>query len=353
MNYKKCSTKQLLGLLDSKTISHDDLIDVKTILKYREERQQKALQAIEKADVDGLLNTYELNWEINLFPLAVAVVSPAEEDFIENLEAVHFHDTLHWPLRMDNNRLIGRFACNGDKPILQNKDMIELGIRLANSDDSEVTFAKAIGDGGSIMIAIRAGDPVVVGPDKVQRYIYLLDNRTGEHGLRIGFGETNLRCSNQLNFVNRNAAHSLRHTKTLPDRLSALIDTYDTLAEEMDTHHQFVESLAARTYDRVQFDAIKYQFIDLLFDVDLKEDFTNVRTPAGYNESVLLDDCIEEEAEQIGLSLWTLLNGVTLMTTHRRADLYPRSETPELEKDIAYGKAGEIAAKAYEILLTL
>lgn len=343
-NYKKLSTASLLKLLDSKAISHDELIEVKKILNDRQERQAKALDAIEISDVPNLLEKYELNWEINLFPLAV---SP----YYGNITPTH--ETLHWPVRMDNDQLIGRFACNGDKPVLQNKDMIELGLRLANSDDSEVTFAKAIGDGGSIILAIRAGQPMIVGPDKVQRYIYLLDNRTGEHGLRIGFGETNLRCSNQLNFVNRNAAHSLRHTKTLHDRLSALIDTYDVLQEEMETHQLFVESLAARTYDRQAFDAIKYQFIDLLFDVDLREDFANQRVPAGYNESVLLDDCIEEEAEQIGMSLWTLLNGVTLMTTHRRDDLYPRSETPELNKDIAYGKAGEIAAKAYGILLTL
>ena len=90
-----------------------------------------------------------------------------------------------------------------------------------------------------------------------------------------------------------------------------------------------------------------------MFDVDLRNDFANVRVPAGYTEANLLDECIEEEAGQIGFTLWTLLNGVTLMTTHRRDDLYPRSDTPQLEKDIAYGKAGEIAAKAYSILLTL
>jgi hypothetical protein len=354
VNYRKLETARLLKLLDSTTISELEQKEVKAILEDRQRRQAKATAAIELADVQGLLKRYELNWEIQLLPVAVAIVSPMEgEEPFENLEAVHYHDTLCWPIRMDTNKLLGRFASNADKPIIQNKELVELGIRLANSEDSEVTFAKTINDGASIIISIRAGGETRVGPDVVQRYIYLLDNRTGEHGLRIGFGETNLRCTNQMNFVNRNAAHSLRHTKTFHSRIEALIESYDALNEEMEQHQQFVESLAAHTISDERWNDAKYEFIDLLLDVDLQEDFSGVRVPAGYEVAVLLDDCIEVEREAIGQSLWTLINGVTRMTTHERDQLYPRSETPELYKDIAYGKAGEIAAKAYEILQTL
>lgn len=346
VNYRKLETARLLKLLDSPAVGEFEYKEIKTILEDRQRRQAKATAAIELADVKNLLKRYELDWEIKLWP--VSAVIPAFEDV-----SIFKHDTLCWPVRMDSGKLLGRFASNEDKPILQNKDLIELGIRLANSEGSEVTFAKAINDGGSIIISIRAGNEVRVGPDVVQRYIYLLDNRTGEHGLRIGFGETNLRCSNQMNFVNRNAAHSLRHTKTFASRIEALIESYDALNAEMDQHQQFVESLAAQTIDAKRWDDVKYEFINLVLDVDLREDFTNVRVPAGYNVAVLLDDCIEVEREAIGMSLWTLLNGVTRMTTHERDQLYPRSETPELYKDIAYGKAGEIAAKAYEVLLTL
>jgi hypothetical protein len=344
VNYRKLETAKLLKLLDSPAVGEFEHKEIKTILEDRQRRQAKAIAAIEAADVTGLLKRYELDWEIQLLPI---LVDPGFGDELPQ------HETLCWPIRMDTRKLLGRFASNEDKPILQNKDLIELGIRLANSEGSEVTFAKAINDGGSIIISIRAGDEVRVGPDKVQRYIYLLDNRTGEHGLRIGFGETNLRCSNQMNFVNRNAAHSLRHTKTFNSRIEALIESYDALNAEMEQHQQFVESLVERTIEDKDWDDAKYAFIDLVLDVDLREDFANIRVPAGYDVAVLLDDCIEVERDTIGQSLWTLLNGVTKMTTHERDHLYPRSETPELYKDIAYGKAGEIAAKAYEVLLTL
>lgn len=344
VNYRKLETARLLKLLDSPAVGELEHKEIKSILEDRQRRQAKAIAAIEAADVAGLLKRYELDWEIQLLPILV------DPGFGNELPQ---HETLCWPIRMDTRKLLGRFASNEDKPILQNKELIELGIRLANSEDSEVTFAKAINDGASLILSIRAGSEVRVGPDKVQRYIYLLDNRTGEHGLRIGFGETNLRCTNQMNFVNRNAAHSLRHTKTFHGRIEALIESYDALNEEMEQHQQFVEALAAHTIENDRWDAVKYEFINLLLDVNLQDDFSGVRVPAGYEVAVLLDDCIEVEREQIGQSLWTLLNGVTRMTTHERDQLYPRSETPELYKDIAYGKAGEIAAKAYEILQTL
>lgn len=362
VNYRKLETARLLKLLDSPAVGELEHKEIKSILEDRQRRQAKAIAAIELADVKGLLKRYELDWEITLRP--ITVIDP-EYDIASSWAGadgssapveshqLYTHETLCWPIRMDTKQLLGRFASNQDKPIIQNKDLIELGIRLANSEGSEVTFAKAINDGGSIIISIRAGSEVRVGPDVVQRYIYLLDNRTGEHGLRIGFGETNLRCSNQMNFVNRNAAHSLRHTKTFHGRIEALIESYDALNAEMDAHQQFVESLAAQTIDANRWDDVKYEFINLVLDVDLQDDFTGVRVPAGYEVAVLLDDCIEVEREAIGQSLWTLLNGVTRMTTHEREQLYPRSDTPELYKDIAYGKAGEIAAKAYEILQTL
>ena len=348
VNYRKLETTRLLKLLDSPAVSDVEHKEIKSILEDRQRRQAKAIAAIELADVKSLLKRYELDWTIRLYPICIDAQGSSALGAL-----LYEHETLHWPVREDTWALLGRFACNGDKPILQNKDLIELGIRLANSENSEVTFAKAIGDGGSIILSIRAGDEVRVGPDVVQRYIYLLDNRTGEHGLRIGFGETNLRCTNQMNFVNRNAAHSLRHTKTFHGRIEALIESYDALNQEMEQHQQFVEGLAAHTINDERWDDVKYEFINLVLDVDLREDFANVRVPAGYDVAVLLDDCIEVEREAIGQSLWTLLNGVTRMTTHERDQLYPRSETPELYRDIAYGKAGEIAAKAYEVLLTL
>lgn len=342
VNYRRLETARLLKLLDSSTVGELEQKEIKSILEDRQRRQDKATAAIKFADVYRLLEHYELNWEIQLHPIFV------DPGFIDEFPQ---HETLCWPIRIDTRKLLGRFASNADKPIIQNKELVELGIRLANSEDSEVTFAKTINDGASIIISIRAGGETRVGPDIVQRYIYLLDNRTGEHGLRIGFGETNLRCTNQMNFVNRNAAHSLRHTKIFHSRIEALIESYDALNEEMEQHQQFVESLAAHTIEDKDWDDVKYDFINFVLDVDLRKDFANVRVPAGYDVAVLLDDCIEVERGEIGRSPWTLLNGVTRMTTHEREQLYPRSATPELYKDIAYGKAGEISAKAYEILL--
>lgn len=344
-NYRKLETARLLKLLDSQSISAEEREEVRSIIEDRERRKAKAVAAIEATDIGSILKSNYLDWEIHLYPLAVVDETQREITF--------YHETLHWPVRIDTMTLLGRFACTKDKAVMQNREIIELGLRLANSEDSEVTFAKALGEGESIMVAIRGGEPMQVGPDTVQRYIYLLDNRTGEHGLRIGFGETNLRCTNQLNFVNRNAAHTLRHTKTFHGRIEALIESYDALREEMEAHQQFVQSLADRVIDAKNWDDAKYQFIDLLFDVDLRADYANQRTPAGWDKAVMLDDCIEEEAGAIGYSLWTLLNGVTRLTTHNREQLYPRSEVPGLESDIAYGKAGEIAARAYDILHTL
>ena len=352
MNYRKLESARLLKMLDSTSIGELEQKEIKAILEDRQRRQAKAIAAIEATDIRQLLRDNNLDWEIHLFPLLVSDASDViESSGIEG--TVYAHETLHWPVRIDNMKLLGRFACTSEKAVMQNKDLIELGLRLANSENSEVTFAKALGEGESIMVAILAGTPMQVGPDRVQRYIYLLDNRTGEHGLRIGFGETNLRCTNQLNFVNRNAAHTLRHTKTFHGRIESLIESYDALREEMDVHQQFVQSLAEHMIEADKWDDVKYEFIDLLFNVDLRADYSNVRVPAGWDKAVLLDDCIEEEAEAIGYSLWTLLNGVTRMTTHNREQLYPRSEVPGLESDIAYGKAGEIAAKANEILQTL
>ena len=353
--FNKIATKNLLTIIDKGSCSHEEREIIMDILKRREIRIEKANQRVSETDISKILKDKDLDWEIHLYPLACVSNTYENDGVMENGSRSIYgvHETLHWPIRNDNDKLLGRFACSKDKPIMQNREMIELGLRLANADDSEITFIRSIGEGESIILSIRAGQPVAVGPDKVQRYIYLLDNRTGEHGLRIGFGETTLRCQNQLNFVKNDAAHKIRHTKNMKDKVEAVIEQYDTLAEEIEVHNNFVLSLAAKTFDSETFDKAMYNFIALLTDVDLRDDFANTRVPAGYDLAVVLCDCIFEEEKQIGRSLWTLLQGVTLLTTHKREVLYPRSEMPSLDYDIAYGKAGDLTSKAYQILTTL
>ena len=355
--FKSLQSKSLFALLDNKksSISHEEQVEVKAILANRELRRQRAEAAIEAANVDSLLRQNDLDWEIELYPLAVVTGYDVKGEF-EDTEpdtVLGIHETLHWPIRMDIKKLLGRFACSENKPIVQNREMIELGIRLANSDNSELTFVRAIDEGASIMLAIKAGDTIKVGPDTVQRYIYLLDNRTGEHGLRIGFGETNLRCANQMNFVNNTAAHKIRHTKNMQEKLAVIIEMYDALAEEIQSHQKFMEELTQVEYDDKKFDNIVFYFIAAVTGVDLQSDYANQRTPAGWDIAVTLSDCIYEEQEAIGNTQWTLLNGVTRLTTHNREVLYPRSEMKSLEEGLAYGKEGDLLSKAYEVLMTL
>lgn len=350
--YTKFESARLFSLLDSKkaNISHEDQVGIKEILQRREARRQRAAEMIEAADISSILAENDLNWTISLNPLA-CVIKYEEEDTAPAILGIH--ETLYWPMRDDTCQLLGRFAANGDKPIIQNREMLELGLRLANADNSEVTFIKTTGNGESIVLAIKAGDVVAVGPDRVQRYIYLLDNRTSEHGLRIGFGETNLRCTNQIQFINNTAAHKIRHTKNMADKINAIIDTYDVLAEEMEAHHRYMLELVDYKFEEKAFDEAVLVFIEQLTGIHLKNDYANVRIPAGWDLAVQLSDCIYEEAEAIGFSAWTLLNGVTRLTTHERQILYPRTEIKSLEEGLAYGKEGVLLTKAYETLMTL
>lgn len=335
--FAKMGTAQLLKKLENQQGSHEELADIKAILVKRNALVDKAARA-DVSEVDALLASYNLDWEIQLEPLTTT--GPGGE--------IRVHPTLSWPVRQDVSLPLGRFGCKADKPLLQNRDLLELGLRLAGATGSEVTFAKVLDEGASVLISIKLGRPVEIGTDKVQRYVYILDNRTGEHGLRVGFGETTLRCTNQLRFVSRNAAHTIRHTKTLRDRIEALVETYDQLGEEVATHHLRCKLL--REYPMSV--ELSNELITTLTGCDLTnvDQLSNKRTPAGYRLATMLQDAVAQECTLSGMNLWGFLQAVTWVTTHQTADLYPRSEAPTLDDDLAYGKGGELSEQAYQLL---
>lgn len=337
--WRKQGTAQLLKRLESpRNLTPDDLAAIKQVLKDRDKLAKDLTDTLED-DVTETLQQYNLDWSIQLRPLC-AEISDGEGKYVQ-------HPRLWWPVRMDTGLMLGRNACDEDKPVLQNRDLVELGLRLAHATGASVKNCLVLNDGASVMMTIQMTGTVSVGQDVLTRYLYLLDNRTSEHGLRIGFGDTVLRCGNQLRMVSSTASIKMKHTKTLGQRLAALVEAYDGLQGEMDDHNRHLRYWATiPAADDMIEDLVMH-----LTGIDLTADETGQRRPSP--KQVLADALfatINDECRQVGQTMWGVLNGITLVATHKRHLLYPVAPMPELDHDLTYGQAGKLQTAAYEWL---
>lgn len=339
--YKKQGTPQLNRLLESgKVLDKSALEAIKHVLRTRD-KLSEALSTADTSEIFTLLNMFDLDWEIRLERLCTqASYESGGPDY-------RVHPRFWWPVRQDNHQPLGRNCCDKDKPILQNKDVLELGLRLAKATGANVRMAASLNEGASILVGIESPAMVKVGPDTVRRHVYLLDNRTSEHGLRIGFGDTVLRCTNQLRRVKLEAAVKMKHTKSLPERIEALLEAYDGLTETLTAHDERL----ARWAQMPLTDDLVTDLILHLTGVDRTADVTGQnRVTPKMRLAETLERCINAQCLEVGQTVWGLFNGVTWVSTHVRHELYPASATPDEHTDQVYGKAGKLASDAYDWL---
>lgn len=341
--WRKMATQQLLRRLESpNTLSPDELNDIKEVLKGRDKLVQGLSDTIGDA-VERAVKHYDLDWEIQLKPLQATLYNEYEDKTFTVQ-----HPRLYWPVRLDKGLMLGRNACDQDKPVLQNRDVLELGLRLAHATGAQVSSAFVLNDGASLLVSISMPNASHVASDTVNRFVYLLDNRTSEHGLRVGFGDTVLRCGNQLRMVSSSASVKMKHTKSLRERLAALVEAYEELTDDMTAHDQRLQAWARTPATPT----LVNELVEHLTGVEVGADETGRKgrpAPKTILQEALLE-LIADQCREVGYTVWGVMNGVTYVATHRRHLLYPVAPMPELDHDLTYGQAAALITKAYDWL---
>lgn len=332
---KKSPTKRLLTWLD-KAETQDEYDLIRSVLLYREETSFK----MEKANVRGQAEKFvnelpDLQFQILNRPMGVM----NEGKFVAH------KDEWYWPFHTGTGKPIGKYPCDRDNQKMQNTDLIELGLQIAGGIGAEVTKAEVLKDGASMLVGIKMPERIEVGADVYEQFVYILDNRTGEHGLRIGFGNVCLRCKNQMAFIRKQMNLNFKHTSSLKERLRVLVENIDLARQEQAEQFELLKTLQT-----VQIDSdIVYEFAKTVTGYDERPEGSKAKVqPAGYAEYAKLMEMIEHEQAQVGMNAYSLLQGVTNVVTHHHDTMYRKQI--DFQDHFIYGKGQERIATAVDLL---
>jgi hypothetical protein len=332
---KKASTSRLYNWL--KNAENQDQYDIiKSVLLYREETAQKmqASKPQEQAD-DLIASRPDLQFTIVNRPMGV----------VNEGKTVLHKDEWYWPFHTGINKPIGKYPCDRDNPKMQNTDLIQLGLQIAGGIGAEVTKVVSLKGGASLLVGVMMPEKIEVGTDTYEQYVYILDNRTGEHGLKIGFGNRCLRCANQMTFVKKSIQLNVKHTSGMHDKLQSIVESIDMVRQMMQEQFSFMRELLAIEVD----EAITEEFIKTVTGYDEHPEGSKAKVkPAGHMEYAKLSEIMQIEQSQVGMNAYSLLQGVTNLVTHHHDVMYRK--TVGFEENMIYEKGGQKITTALELL---
>ena len=333
---KKSSTARLTKYLSSKEIDQETYEIIKSVLLYREETAEKMERAgVHQQAINFIEGRPDLQFEIVNRPMGVK----SDGKFVEHADA------WYWPFHTGIGKPIGKYPCLPDSPKMQNKDLVELGLKIAGGIGAKITKAVAMKDGASFLLGLEMPERIEVGEDVYEQYIYILDNRTGEHGLRIGFGNVCLRCQNQMRFVKKNLSINVKHTASMHDKLQVIVDNIDLARQEQEELFQLMRELQKVEVSSEESDL----FIRTICGYDESAGLEKRKVaPAGMREYNALISITEKEFSQVGRTAYGLLQGVTNLVTHEHQSLYRK--VVAFDEAITYDKGATFISDSLEML---
>lgn len=198
---------------------------------------------------------------------------------------------------------------------IQNRDVAELALLIADATESKIEVAKTLDNGGIQYFTIK-GREFQFNPDTAKRgdfiseKITIVNSHNGTKALGISFGHVVLSCTNGMTRFDRKGYISIRHTANMERKLKEAIGGLKRILGESSRMIETYKNLSQKTVGEKE---VKH-VLELMTKVNMDENADALSTRAtniirsAYNS-------VQSEMSYKGVTAWGLLNGATHYST--------------------------------------
>lgn len=203
---------------------------------------------------------------------------------------------------------------------VQNVDMFRFARAVADIERLEWHTAGALNGGRTVWALGKLVDPIMAGPDQLDRYMLFANSFDGTRSLSVRFTTVRVVCQNTLNAASREAAaFSIRHTGDPMTRAAAANKALGLASSAFADLQTEVDALVAKKMTAASLDK---WLADLIPDVAVRDDagvVTHSTVPTAREHlRDLFDTGIGNEHALVRGTGWAALNAVTQYVTHER-----------------------------------
>lgn len=235
--------------------------------------------------------------------------------------------------------------------VTQNEQIMETLEEIAKDNGFTISHSGPLNGGRQCFAQLKLNESIQIGPDELVKYVVATWGHDGKHGVRIGYGNRVVSCSNQFYQFYNKAQYKLRHNSTIDESLRAIPVIMNEYKEfENDMYKKFEEWTKVPIWtDRKIMDFRNGLWKDLL-DIDKKLSIEEARekySTRKWNAAMDLQQSINTEMQVHGDTLWGLFNGVTHFVNHKKS--VPNRPFGR-DESLIIGGGAKLANKAYKII---
>lgn len=235
--------------------------------------------------------------------------------------------------------------------VTQNSQIMDTIEEIAKDNGYTISHAGPLNGGKQCFAQLRLGEPKIIGPDELIRYVVATWGHDGKHGVRIGYGNKTVSCSNQFYQFHNRAQHKLRHNSSINESLRAIPSIMNEYKQFEDDMYSNFESWAKTPIwtDRKVMD-FRYDLWRDLLNIDKTltlSEAKNKYSTRKWNAAMDLQQSINTEMNVHGETLWGLFSGVTHFVNHKKS--VPNRPFGR-DESLIIGGGAKIANKAYNMI---
>lgn len=252
--------------------------------------------------VADLLDQFGLRWSVN-----------KERLFLQDGTQTTFNAIVRDDTRVQFT------TCKDSYHPYQNSELAELLINIADKGGFKIHSGGMFNDGAKVYVQLESGNEIKsIGKNntKVIGYATGLNSHDGSTSLKWGSSNMTICCKNTFVAAAKQLSNSARHTSNIHSRVDEYLrEVGFAIEQEKSIFRKFI-SLSQRAVTKNSI----VKVVKEVTGVDINMTTAEAQTKfSGYsiNRSNELLECIANEMNQKGETLWGLFSGVTNYTTHK------------------------------------
>jgi hypothetical protein len=247
--------------------------------------------------ISNTLEMTETNFTVNKLPLTA--INPITWEQLDTQSFGMFrNDTGTWLGTVGN-----QYAA------IQNHELVEIMHNIQDKFNGDIKGGY-LKDGSKVYYQLSLNDEFVAN-DTIKREITLLNSHDGTSSIGFGSSNTVVICENTFYMAMRDLS-KFRHTLSASDRLTFAVKEFEQALlldlGLMDTYKKMSEIQVTKP--------IISEIIEKLFNVKETTTINDISTRK-VNQLKRFNDCLVNELESHGATVWGLFNAVTYYTNHK------------------------------------
>ena len=235
--------------------------------------------------------------------------------------------------------------------VTQNEQIMETLEEIAKDNGFTISHSGPLNGGRQCFAQLKLNESIQIGPDELVKYVVATWGHDGKHGVRIGYGNRVVSCSNQFYQFYNKAQYKLRHNSTIDESLRAIPIIMNEYKEfEDDMYKKFEEWTKVPIWTDRKIMNFRTDLWKDLLDIDKKlsiEEAKEKYSTRKWNAAMDLQQSINTEMQVHGDTLWGLFNGVTHFVNHKKS--VPNRPFGR-DESLIIGGGAKLANKAYKMI---